>query len=168
MYMPSKNKTLRKKSKTPKNKPSKASKRRKSSKKTKKRLPSKPKPDKLHKTILEKVSEKPKVILVLVFAEWCGHCQHLKPTWKEMKEEILLKQPDEFEFKEIEDVHQPIELEELRRQFLNNDETIQVNGYPTIGGIKNGKYYSYSEPTRNKEDLMNFANKLQSNYFENA
>lgn len=165
--MPSKNKTLRKKSKTPKKKPSKASKRRKSIKKTKKRLSSKSKEDRVHQTILEKVSEKPKVMLVLVFAEWCGHCQQLKPTWNEMKEEILLKQPDEFEFKEIEDIHQPTQLEELKRQLLNTDETIEVNGYPSIGGIKNGKYYSYNEPTRNKEDLMNFANKLQSNYFGN-
>lgn len=33
---------------------------------------------------LRKILDKHPLVLVLVYADWCGHCQHFKPEWKNL------------------------------------------------------------------------------------
>lgn len=33
---------------------------------------------------LRKILDKNPLVLVLVYADWCGHCQHFKPEWKNL------------------------------------------------------------------------------------
>ena len=158
--MPPKSKKLIKnKSKPPKNKSIKPKK--KPSKKRKVTAPKKK--NKTHKAILEHV-KKPKVIIVMFFAEWCPHCHDVRPHWNEMKEELLLEYPDEFEIEEYEDTHKTMGIEELKNKYLDKQEEMYVNGYPTIGGIKNGKYYEFNLQ-RTKENLKDFAYKLKSGFY---
>ena len=32
-----------------------------------------------------------KILIGKVYANWCGHCQHLKPEWLKMKKELKSK-----------------------------------------------------------------------------
>ena len=47
----------------------------------------------------QKVVENPKkerTIVVLIHADWCGHCQRLKPEWQTMKEDLMKKKEVEI------------------------------------------------------------------------
>ena len=37
--------------------------------------------------VINRKNEKPK--LVLIYADWCIHCQTLKPQWNEMKAQLI-------------------------------------------------------------------------------
>jgi thiol-disulfide isomerase/thioredoxin len=118
---------------------------------------------KAHKDILDEI-KKPKVVIVMFFAEWCPHCHNVRPHWNEMKEEIMLEYPEEFEIAEYEDIHKENGIQELKNKYLDKQEELFVQGYPTIGGIKNGKYIEFNGG-RTKEGLLEFAHKLKTNYF---
>lgn len=118
---------------------------------------------KAHKNILDEI-KKPKVVIVMFFAEWCPHCHNVRPHWNEMKEQILLENPDEFEIAEYEDIHKENGIQDLKNRYLDKQEELFVQGYPTIGGIKNGKYIEFNGG-RTKEGLLEFAHKLKTNYF---
>jgi|UniRef100_A0A6C0IPH5 thiol-disulfide isomerase/thioredoxin len=111
------------------------------------------------------VLTKPKVVLFLVFAEWCGHCQQLKPEWNAMKTELLMNNNEDFDITEIEDVNKDTLLPEFKDKYLDQDQHIEIKGFPTLGGIKNGKYYEYDGGSRTKEDLIKFAHKLNSGLY---
>lgn len=118
---------------------------------------------KAHNIILDK-TKKPKVVIVMFFAEWCPHCHNVRPHWNEMKEEIMLEHPEEFEIAEYEDIHKDVGIQELKNKYLDKQQELFVQGYPTIGGIKNGKYIEFNGG-RTKEELLEFAHKLKTNYF---
>ena len=86
-------------------------------------------------------SQKPK--LVLIYAEWCGHCQAMKPHWNEMKSELLqenIYNPDDII--EVESIEQEEELPKLNH-LVTNGSKIHVNGYPTMGKIAEGGFKQY-------------------------
>lgn len=161
--MPPKSKKQNKKtklnSKTAKNKARKNKKR-----VTKKRKVSLEKKNKKQHSIILDEIKKPKVVIVMFFADWCPHCHHVRPHWNEMKEQILLENPDEFEIAEYEDIHKENGIQDLKNRYLDKQEELFVQGYPTIGGIKNGKYIEFNGG-RTKEGLLEFAHKLKTNYF---
>jgi len=88
--------------------------------------------------------EKPKVVIGLIYANWCPHCQSLKAEngpWEQMK--MDLNEP-QYEYVEIED-SQPDKMqriEEINRRL--NDHTLEVNGYPTIFRIRGGNIDYYN------------------------
>lgn len=129
----------------------------------KRRINLEKKNQKAHKNILDEI-KKPKVVIVMFFAEWCPHCHNVRPHWNEMKEQILLENPDEFEIAEYEDIHKENGIQELKNKYLDKQEELFIQGYPTIGGIKNGKYIEFNGG-RTKEGLLEFAHKLKTNYF---
>jgi thiol-disulfide isomerase/thioredoxin len=83
------------------------------------------------------------VILVgKVYADWCGHCQNLKPEWLKMKKEVkslIEKTGKTIEFIEIEESQQE-KMDDFKERFPN----LSVNGYPTIfKHIKGGDHLEY-------------------------
>tara|TARA_B100000282_G_scaffold291688_2_gene264291 strand:+ start:452 stop:940 length:489 start_codon:yes stop_codon:yes gene_type:complete len=100
--------------------------------------------------------QKPK--LVLIYAEWCGHCQAMKPNWEEMKSDLIndnLYGPDDII--EIESNEQEEQLPKINH-LVTNGSKINVNGYPTMGKIVDGGFKQYVGG-RTTMELLNWANK---------
>lgn len=98
---------------------------------------------KLNKPIIDKFVGINKVDdrLKLYYAEWCGHCHKLMPTWNELHN---------TELKDIVEIHK---YECSENKFLCTNEGVQ--GYPTIILETNGKKVRY-EGDRTKEDIIQF------------
>lgn len=91
-----------------------------------------------------------KVTLGLVYANWCGHCQALKPEWKSMKAQIAKNPKLRNQCKIIE--------YESDSPIPDNIKNI-VQGYPTIFSIDHhGKMKKY-EGGRSSADLLNYIEK---------
>jgi thiol-disulfide isomerase/thioredoxin len=85
------------------------------------------------------------IIIGKVYADWCGHCQALKPKWEQLKRILPKGRVQTVEIEEAET--------EKRAQFeKTHKKTINVSGYPTIFKIVNGKIEYYSGP-REPEDM---------------
>ena len=100
--------------------------------------------------------QKPK--LVLIYAEWCGHCQAMKPNWEEMKTDLIndnIYGPDDII--EIESNEQEQQLPKINH-LVTNGSKINVNGYPTMGKIVDGGFKQYVGG-RTTMELLNWANK---------
>lgn len=82
----------------------------------------------------------PEETIVLIYANWCPHCQSMKPQWNELKNQL----GSTIETIEIEDsdFDKDIKLRNIENNKLNG-EKIEVYGYPTMFKIKNGRadYY---------------------------
>lgn len=86
------------------------------------------------------------IIVGKVYANWCGHCQSLKPEWKRLKNIINSKN---VQFIEIE------ESEKNKRQNFENKTklALNVNGYPTIFKIDANKHIEYYSGVRSAKDM---------------
>lgn len=112
----------------------------------------------INSNLQNSISKKPK--LVLIYAEWCGHCQAMKPHWNEMKSELLqenIYNPNDII--EVESVEQEEKLPKLNH-LVTNGSKIHVNGYPTMGKIENGDFKQYVGG-RTTMELLNWAKTKQ-------
>jgi thiol-disulfide isomerase/thioredoxin len=98
-----------------------------------------------------------KICIVLVFAEWCGHCQALRPTWDDMVEQL---DDNKYDVVEINSDNQEEGIQSLKNKYEVDD--IDVSGYPTIGSIKNKKFTNYNGG-RNIKDLLKWTKTLMKN-----
>lgn len=88
-------------------------------------------------------SHKKKGVIVVgkVYANWCGHCQALKPEWAKMKRNIHNKNgKNRIVFVEIEESEINSKLNKLNQEHNVN---VQANGYPTLFRIEGGKVDYY-------------------------
>ena len=83
--------------------------------------------------------------MVLYYAEWCGHCQTMKPEWNKVVKK-LKKNNNNVNIAEIESNH---------IDKLVNKPTIQ--GFPTIKMYNNGKEVANFEDERVANKMENFA-----------
>ena len=74
-------------------------------------------------------------------AEWCGHCQSLKPIWNELKNNA-----NNVKFVEYDADKNP----DVMKKY-------QIEGYPTIMMKKNNKMIEYRSE-RTADGLLNFIN----------
>lgn len=90
--------------------------------------------------------------VVLIYANWCPHCQTMKPEWNEMKNRL----GSGIEIIEIEDsdFDKDVKISNIENTKLNG-EKIEVYGYPTMLKIHDGRaeYYGGS---RNFTDMYNW------------
>lgn len=77
-----------------------------------------------------------KTIIGKIYANWCGHCQSLKPEWNKMKS--LIKKDANIQIVEIEE-NENDKLNQLKKRYPH----IQINGYPTIFKIPPNKQIEY-------------------------
>ena len=108
-------------------------------------------------------SSKQKLLIGLVYAEWCGHCIETLPKWNKMQQNIKKRLADmpelEIEFKKISggvpDSKQDEEVAEINNKYLggNSNEKLKVDGYPTIFRIYGGKLEYYNSNDRSAEAM---------------
>jgi thiol-disulfide isomerase/thioredoxin len=83
-----------------------------------------------------------KIVIGKVYADWCGHCQALKPEWKKMKHRVHTKKGKRnVVFEEIEEKVIEPKLKELKQKY---GVQVEANGYPTLFKIENGKLEYYT------------------------
>jgi thiol-disulfide isomerase/thioredoxin len=69
---------------------------------------------------LQDLIKGPGNVIVLYYADWCGHCVRFKPEWAKFKSLMARKHPNICTVAEVEQSH------------LANVPAAQVQGYPTI------------------------------------
>lgn len=123
--------------------------------KSKSRQTMKSKPKTYKKVHTKSLPKNEPVIIGLVYANWCPHCQHLKPEWNVMKNELMNKYNGLYTIVEIEE-SQPDKLEQIAKleQKLNGNK-IEANGYPTIFKL-NGGNVSYYDGNRDATSMLNW------------
>jgi len=82
-------------------------------------------------------------IVLLIHAEWCGHCRAFKPVWEEMERELSAT-PDNVVLASV---------EEKGLNMITPEHIANFSGFPTIRFIQNGTVQEH-EGSRNKEELM--------------
>lgn len=96
------------------------------------------------------------VVIGLIYANWCHHCQALKPAWEEMKKDIANKYAGQFNVVEIE-ADQPDKLEKLAKlEQMLDGQKIDASGYPTIVKVAGGRV-DYYGGNRELHDMINWA-----------
>jgi len=92
---------------------------------------------------LEEYISPDKTTLVLFYADWCGHCKKLKPTWSECSKKASKDGLNMVQINVGEGTDKDKELA----------EKYQIDGYPTIMLFKNGKATPYNGP-RTEEGFL--------------
>ena len=106
------------------------------------------------------------VTIGLIYANWCGHCQALKPEWKKMKYNVM-KTPSYkrggYRFMEIEDADKSKDSKINAINSRLQGEKLMANGYPTIFKVNGGKLH-YFQGGRSASELQNWF--LESKKYE--
>jgi len=102
----------------------------------------------------DKISNYNKVAIILIYADWCGHCQALRPIWNDF---ILTLNKDKYNIIEINSEDQEDNINKIKKEY--NVDNIPVEGYPTIGHINQNLFYSYNGG-RTIDDLKAWVNNM--------
>lgn len=103
---------------------------------------------------LEQYISSDKPTLVLFYANWCGHCKKLKPTWAKTAETAKEKG---LTMIQINVGGEENDSEETKRKNAAISTKYNIDGYPTIILFKNGNAIPYDGP-RTPEGFMNAFN----------
>ena len=96
-------------------------------------------------------------VVVLYFANWCGHCNHLKPDYQKLADNAKGFSVVAVDADDNDGLIDMI-------QSMGDDSEYDVRGFPTIVSYNNGKYFSTYGPSndgkkfRSFEDMMEYAN----------
>jgi protein disulfide-isomerase-like protein len=83
--------------------------------------------------------------MVLYYAEWCGHCQSMKPEW----EKLVEKMKDSKQ----------VNLADVKSDVIDSlKQKPQIEGFPTIKMYNKGKEVAKFEDERSVEKMEKFAN----------
>jgi hypothetical protein len=92
------------------------------------------------------------IIVGLIHADWCGHCQTLMPVWEEMVNSM--KGNKLFHIIKIEssDADKDTRIAHINSKLSKDSPKLEANGFPTIFKIKNGKLEYYDK--ERQADIM--------------
>jgi thiol-disulfide isomerase/thioredoxin len=95
-------------------------------------------------------------VVILYFADWCGHCKHLKPDYQKLADNA-----SGFTVAAVDADDNDGLIEKI--QSMGKNAEYEVRGFPTIVSYYNGKYFSTygasdDKKFRSLEDLMEYAN----------
>jgi hypothetical protein len=112
---------------------------------------------KTNKRIPKFIAGPDKIIVGKIFAEWCGHCQDLKPKWAKMCSQVKRRSGgDAFKFMEIEQQNEEAQINHVNSTYLQNSakKLALQGGYPTLFKIQGGniEYYNGSRETDTMTD----------------
>ena len=101
-----------------------------------------------------------KPVILLVHAEWCGHCQSLMPAWDEMEKQVHADNHlnDSIIIRKIESSELPLAIDNINND-LNDNGKVVVGGYPTMGEIYDKKFMPYGGD-RDVDSLMNWVKRV--------
>jgi thiol-disulfide isomerase/thioredoxin len=99
------------------------------------------------------------VIIGLVYADWCGHCNALKPEWEAFKTAVkkdrkLSNKCSVFEVEDS-DSMKSAKLASMNKRIKGGE--IQVNGFPTLFKISGGEVQYFQGGLRNAATLLEWA-----------
>jgi thiol-disulfide isomerase/thioredoxin len=103
-----------------------------------------------------KASNSKKPVVLLLHANWCGHCQHLMPEWERMESEIhspIDPLYGKVEIVKIESADMDTKLPKYKA--MVNNKNIPMEGYPTIAMINTGAVKTYGGE-RSAEKIKNW------------
>lgn len=89
---------------------------------------------------LKKLMKNTSVIMVFVYADWCGHCQRFKPEWKNLE-----KMPS-----------RNVPMVSIRDDVFSKSplkENVEVDGYPTVAIVNTAQNVTVNIPNREPESL---------------
>jgi thiol-disulfide isomerase/thioredoxin len=96
------------------------------------------------------------IVIGLIYANWCHHCQAMKPAWDEMKKDIMNNYNGKFSIVEIE-ADQPDKSEQLAKlEQMLDGQKIDAGGYPTIVKVAGGRV-DYYGGNRELNDMKEWA-----------
>ena len=98
---------------------------------------------------VDMVEHSNKITIVLFFADWCGHCQHLKPTWNQVTDKLKSKR--NIQVLEVEDTNMGMIPKKYKKSLL---------GYPSIQKFKGGKLIEQFTGNRTLEEILSFSQKI--------
>ena len=100
--------------------------------------------------------------IVLIYANWCPHCQTMKPEWNKMKNRLGM----DIETIEIEDsdFDKDMKIRDIEDNKLNG-EHIEIVGYPTMFKVHNG-HADYYGGIRTASDMINWAKAHNGGYIK--
>lgn len=127
--------------------------------KTAKNTKGKPAKKKKNKTKKEKKT-KDESTIVLIYANWCPHCQTMKPEWNEMKNRLGM----DIKTIEIEDsdFDKDMKIRDIEDNNLKG-EHIEIMGYPTMFKVHNG-HTDYYGGSRTASEMIKWAKSHKGGY----
>ena len=90
-----------------------------------------------------------KPVIIFMVAPWCGHCQRLEPTIDALEKEMV----DEPQFNKLHIIK--IHDEYIPKVNLPNVD-LDIDTYPTIRMLSNGKHISDLKGDRNSKSIKDF------------
>ena len=110
---------------------------------------------KTNKRIPKFITGPDKIIVGKIYAEWCGHCQELKPKWAKMCSQVKRRSGgDAFKFMAIEQQNEEAQINHVNSTYLQNSakKLALQGGYPTLFKIQGGNI-EYYEGSREAEPM---------------
>jgi thiol-disulfide isomerase/thioredoxin len=101
-----------------------------------------------------------KTVCGFIFANWCGHCNSVKPEWitmvKSIEHKVKNKEYDEPLFAPFEHTHLDLlsKFNQQNSQYLDK-KTVTYSGFPTLFKIQQGKI-AYYDGERNAAAMENW------------
>ena len=90
-----------------------------------------------------------KPMFIEFYANWCGHCKTLEKEWEKLVD--LAEKDKDIKNIAIVSIESGVVNKELDK--MQSEMKLKVNGFPTVGVIKNKKFISYDGGRNSKEML---------------